>query len=134
MERKEQLFSNTKLCRSCDKPLPENYEEDICPRCKEIELFAQVRDYIRSNDVTERDVAAHFNLPLQKVKDWIKDGRIEYKDTGSGAIYESFCEICGTGIHMGNLCASCMRTQNRKKNGFVTGRKSESGSMRFNRD
>jgi len=83
MERKEQLFSNMNLCRVCGKVLPDNYTEDICPNCKENELFSKVRDYIRSNNVTERDVAAHFDLPLQKVKDWIKDGRIEYKSNGS---------------------------------------------------
>ena len=43
-------------------------------------LFAEVKDYIRENDVKEIDVAEHFGIPVSKVRRWIKEGRIQYKE------------------------------------------------------
>lgn len=42
--------------------------------------FHQVKEYIQTNNATAYDVATHFHLPLSRIKEWIDDGMIEYKD------------------------------------------------------
>lgn len=65
----EALFANdVDGCKECHRTLPKNYTEDICPACKERLLFSKVKEYIRTNDVTEYDVAKEFGIPLMKVK------------------------------------------------------------------
>ena len=39
-----------------------------------------VKEYIQTNNATAYDVATHFHLPLSRIKEWIDDGMIEYKD------------------------------------------------------
>ncbi len=77
MQQKESLFANLKLCSVCHTPLPIEYGEETCPVCKENQLFSKVKEYIRSKDVTEYQVADHFNIPQRLVKKWITEGRIE---------------------------------------------------------
>ena len=78
MAVEEGLFGKYKQCEFCGRPLPKNYEGDLCPRCKDNQLFREVKHFIRSNNVNEYEVAAHFDIPLKQVKEWIRDGRIEY--------------------------------------------------------
>ena len=68
-----------KLCSNCGKPIARSQKETLCPDCLDNILYPQVKDYILHNNVTEIEVAEHFNIPLQKVRRWISDGRIEYK-------------------------------------------------------
>lgn len=70
---------NKKNCARCGKLLPKSYKEEYCTNCKEAMLFDEVRDYIRSGNVTERDVAEHFGISKEKVKAWIREGRVEYR-------------------------------------------------------
>ena len=70
MIKDRQLFDNIKECKSCKRPLPPDYDEDLCPRCKEIQLFHDVKDYIRANDVNEYEVAEHFQIPKNR-KDFL---------------------------------------------------------------
>ena len=78
MDKPMDAFEDIKYCDICHRPLPMEYKPNLCPICKEEELFSQVRDYIRAHDVNEHDVAEHFGLPVRQVKDWIREGRIEY--------------------------------------------------------
>lgn len=71
-----------RYCKNCGRVLSPTYEAELCPTCEENQLFDKVRDYIRKNDVTEMQVAEHFGIPQKKVKAWIKEGRIEYKEDG----------------------------------------------------
>ena len=71
-----------KYCKNCGRVLSPTSEAELCPTCEENQLFDKVRDYIRKNDVTEMQVAEHFGIPQKKVKAWIKEGRIEYKEDG----------------------------------------------------
>ena len=64
----QSLFNNYKYCESCRRPLPLSFEGTICSSCQEQQLFQKVKEFIRSNDVTEYDVAQEFNIPLQRVK------------------------------------------------------------------
>ena len=84
MDRPRTLFFGAnKVCPGCGKMLPDNYEEEYCAPCAEQNLFKEVREYIRENDVTERDVCREFGLSKWKVREWIKNGRIEYvEDNG----------------------------------------------------
>lgn len=80
MEHKESISYDKKNCLRCGKLLPKSTEEEYCPSCKEAMLFDEVRDFIRENNVTEREVAEYFHLPKEKVKAWIRDGRVEYRN------------------------------------------------------
>ena len=73
------LFGN-KICKKCGRMLPPGNEEDLCRSCQERALFEAVREYIRQNDVTEQDVVQQFGISKWKVREWIKDGRIEYQE------------------------------------------------------
>ena len=74
------IFENRRYCEECHCLLPTSYEGTLCPRCLEQELFHQVKEYIQTNNATAYDVATHFHLPLSRIKEWIDDGMIEYKD------------------------------------------------------
>ena len=97
-------------CQQCGRPLSPEYTEDICPLCQEINLFNDVKEYIRDNDVNEVDVADHFGIPNRKVRQWIKDGRIQYKNA-KDAITGVHCQICGKPLEFGNVCAECQHMQ-----------------------
>lgn len=104
------LFSNYKYCEYCGNPLPLNYEKSYCPRCQAQQLFREVKEYIRENDVNEYDVAMKFNIPLHQVKGWIKEGRIEYKDTpAKNKLVSTHCKECGAPISFGTVCTTCLK-------------------------
>lgn len=106
----QSLFDNgPKLCKDCHRILPKDYADEICPACKERELFSQVKEFIRENDVTEFDVAYHFDIPLHKVKGWIREGRIQYKDLHIPTIESLHCQQCGEPIFFGTFCPKCQR-------------------------
>ncbi len=107
------LFDSPKECSDCHRALPADYPDELCPRCKERELFNRVKEYIRANDVTEYMVANEFNIPLSKVKGWIREGRIEYKEIEAAPKIQTMrCKGCGAVIRFGNLCAQCQRKAN----------------------
>lgn len=108
----EPLYQDANVCKECHRDLPANYEGDLCSACKERLLFSKVKDYIRENDVTEFDVAKHFEIPLFKVKGWIREGRIEYKDLQTPALKNLCCQKCGKPISFGSQCTDCLRQSN----------------------
>lgn len=117
-------------CQQCGKPLHPQYQEKICPDCKEINLFREVKEYIRGNDVNEADVADHFGIPSTKVRSWIREGRIQYKSAdASKNISSVYCQICGKPLEFGNLCSECRHLQGLE----VTAKayEQQKGKMRF---
>ena len=77
------LLFGERVCIKCGRMLAPEEGDDMCRGCRERELFNQVREYIRQNDVTEREVVQKFGISKWKVREWIKDGRIEYvEDNG----------------------------------------------------
>lgn len=109
----EALFANdVGGCKECHRTLPKNYTEEVCPACKERLLFSKVKEYIRNNDVTEYDVAREFSIPLMKVKGWIREGRIEYKELNNPTLQSLHCQECGKSISFGSLCPDCLRKAN----------------------
>ena len=79
MATEEGLFGKYKQCEFCNRPRPNDYEGTLCPRCKDHKLFHDVKEFIRANQVNEYEVADHFKIPLKQVKEWIREGRIEYQ-------------------------------------------------------
>lgn len=112
------LFDNMKLCSVCHRDLPEKYEGDMCPVCQENQLFSEVKEYIRAKDVTEYQVAEHFNIPKMLVKKWIAEGRVEYKEQEE-KIVNLHCSVCGETITFGTLCQKCYREKYHTVAGFV---------------
>ncbi len=122
--------STEKVCKQCSRRLSPMYQEDLCPVCIENNLFNDVKDYIRKNDVHEQDVAEHFHISVAKVRNWIREGRIQYKGDSKDSISGVHCRVCGKPISFGVTCPECHSLQNlqivaaHKKN-------SEEGTMRF---
>ena len=111
MEQQLDLFEDDLHCEVCNRPLPANSKGTICTFCAEQMLFSEVKDYIRENDVTEYDVTVHFDIPIQQVKRWIREGRIEYK-TKEPSTIRMHCVVCGAPVAFGTVCAKCLRQQN----------------------
>lgn len=124
------LFDNSKLCSICHRSLPDNYEGDMCPVCQENQLFSDVKEYIRAQDVTEYQVAEHFNIPRMLVKKWIAEGRIEYKEQEE-KIVNLHCSLCGAKITFGTLCQKCYREKYHTAAGYVPLQLGEKSKMRF---
>ena len=105
------LFDNYNTCELCGRALPANHQKLLCQVCLDQQLFMDVKEYIRENDVNEYDVAQEFDIPLSRVKQWIREGRIEYKDKRLNSI-RMHCLKCGAPITFGSLCSKCLRQQN----------------------
>lgn len=115
LEQKKALFADYFYCVCCKKLLPTEYEFDMCPLCIENELFKKVREYIRANDVTEYDVAKAFDLPIARVKSWIRQGRIQYKEDKNKKLIGHHCARCGELIAQGDFCVNCRHILARQK-------------------
>lgn len=124
------LFGEYKECEICHKPLPYAYEETICPNCLDIQLFHDVKDFIRAHDVNEYQVAEHFQIPLYKVKEWIKEGRIEYKLNPDGSITNVRCQQCGAPVSFGTLCPKCLKAS-KARHGYEVRELDTNHKMRY---
>lgn len=120
-----------KYCKVCGRMLPSMSVKDCCPVCEENKLFDQVRDFIRTHDVTEVQVAEYFGIPQKKVKNWIKEGRIEYKEDGNNkGLVSIHCARCGAPVTFGTLCSKCLKLMNSSKYEYA-GDTIEDQKMRF---
>ena len=116
----------------CGRALSINYEKDHCPACEDDVLFKDIREYIRTHDVTEFELAEIFHIPQSKVRKWIKEGRIEYV-TGENKMMNTRCQRCGIPVSFGTLCPNCMRMMNGGKEvAYISAtKKSDSNRMRY---
>ena len=124
------LFDHVKCCAVRHRTLPDRYNGELCPNCKENELFSEVKEYIRSKDVTEFQVAEHFNIPRLQVKKWIAEGRIEYKEQEQ-KIENLHCSNCGEKITFGTLCQKCYREKYHTRAAYATLKEAGDTRMRF---
>lgn len=132
MDTNRGFFQNYKYCIDCKKLLPEEYGYELCPACLEQRLFREVREYIRTNDVTEYDVAEEFGLPVRRVRAWIKEGRIEYREDETKTIIGMQCARCGEKITIGAFCPQCLRILQHPKATLAAGFEDVDASrMRF---
>lgn len=127
------LSDNYKQCEFCGRPLPSDYPDNCCPSCQENKLFSKVKEFIRANDVNEYQVAAHFKIPLRQIKQWIREGRIEYKENTAAKdkISGLRCEKCGAKVSFGTLCPKCLRIVNSDIHGFDTQKEADDSRMRY---
>jgi len=110
-----------KYCEYCGVPIYKNTDTPYCERCRDIVLFQEVKEFIRSYDVNEFQVAAHFDIPLRIVKGWINEGRIEYKKTNTGLRSlnnQLKCEKCNSPITFGTVCTKCLKQLNKNIHGY----------------
>lgn len=120
MEDGGRLFDgDSKFCLWCHRPLASDSESDYCPSCQESLEFREVREYVRTHEVNEFQLAEAFGIPLRRVKGWIRDGRLEYKEMPQ-KIKNLHCENCGREIKFGTLCPECNRKFYGVQGGFET--------------
>lgn len=132
MNQKLLFEEELRLCEQCHRTLPREYKKSICPSCEEIKLFGKVKEYIRANEVTEYDVSEHFHISRKKVKSWIKEGRIEYKDPDKKKIRRNFCLKCGCMISFGELCEECLKKERSEPVGVLyQNQKTKNGNFRY---
>ena len=128
------METEVKYCKMCRKALPPLSDWEYCYACEELLLFDKVREFVRNNDVNEYQVAEYFDIPVRMVKQWIKEGRIEYKEKDKAGIMSNYCSRCGQPVSFGTLCPQCLRLLNGEKArmiGFSKPEEGEEGEMRF---
>lgn len=95
---------NCKMCKNLFNALS---GQKICPNCanKLEEKFKEVKEYIRENkNCTMNEVSEEMDVPVQQIKQWIREERLTFSDDSVGGIE---CEKCGTFIRTGRYCAQC---------------------------
>ena len=80
MEVSGKLFQENKFCAWCHCPIPIDSETEFCKNCEASMQFREIREYVREHDVNEFQLAETFGIPLRQVKQWIREGRLEYKE------------------------------------------------------
>ncbi|MCR5388412.1 MAG: hypothetical protein K6E56_04110 [Lachnospiraceae bacterium] len=135
MQVKSKPATEYKICAFCQCRMSADYKVDLCPSCVERVLFAQVRDFIRSGDYNEYEVAQEFGIPLKKVKDWIREGRIEYKESPEKKLLidTGRCVVCGKPTLVESICRECEDRLHKRGFGFSDYR-FEDGEIRFLKD
>ena len=121
------METEVKYCKMCRKALPPLSDREYCYACEELLLFDKVREFVRNNDVNEYQVAEYFDIPVRMVKQWIKEGRIEYKEKDKAGIMSNYCSRCGQPVSFGTLCPQCLRLLNGEKARMIGFSKPEEG-------
>lgn len=78
--RLDENTSRIKHCSKCGKALPRRHQGDLCDDCLYDLRYRDVKEYVIHNDVTELEVSEHFDLPLEVVQRWIREGHLSYKE------------------------------------------------------
>lgn len=132
--RRLYMLTEHRLCEFCNRILPLNYTDTYCPSCQEARLFQDVKEFIRENDVNEYQVAEYFEIPLRQVKEWIREGRIEYRERNQHATISGLrCQRCDAPVSFGSLCPKCLKLLNHNVHGYEVQKipQSSDDKMRF---
>ena len=124
------LFDGGKFCSWCHCPIPEDSENDLCKNCQASMEFREIREYVREHDVNEFQLAEVFGIPLRQVKQWIREGRLEYKEL-QNTMAGLHCQRCGKAIAFGNFCPECNRAEYGVQGGFETLKDDADEQIRF---
>ncbi len=68
-----------RYCANCGRPLPASRMKSLCEQCEAEAIYKDVKDYVRENDVNEYQVADHFDISVDMVRKWIREGYMSYK-------------------------------------------------------
>ena len=100
-------MADIRNCRNCGRLFTDFVGRHLCNECMKAddELFDRVRDYIRENpDATIFSTSEACEVSEAKIRQWLKEERLEYKEhLGSGL----YCEKCGAPISTGRYCGKC---------------------------
>lgn len=130
-ERKEELHIDDKptACEKCGGELKYiSHGEYSCYECGWItrDDFGKIRHYIEENGPsTAVEIAENTDVPVYKINDYLRQGRIEIPE-GSG-IYIT-CQKCGTDIRYGRYCPACAASLSKSIQGMM-----EAGAVPKNR-
>lgn len=94
-------------CRRCGKMYNYIGGAPICIDCKNADeaTFKRVKEYLYDNPgATLSQVANDVNVSVEKIKMFLKEGRLEITE-GSNIILD--CERCGKAIKTGRFCNEC---------------------------
>lgn len=94
-------------CRRCGRMYNYIGGPPICQDCKNAdeEVFKKVKDYLYDNPgATLSQVALDLEVSVEKIKMFLKEGRLEITDD-SNIVLE--CERCGKSIKTGRFCRDC---------------------------
>lgn len=115
-------------CRKCGKIFSYMGGNPICPACKQLdeEDFKRVKDYLYKNPgANMTQVSVELELSIEKIKRFLKDGRLEITSDDGNMILE--CETCGKAIKSGRFCDECERN-------LAAGFRSTAGQMKSEMD
>ncbi len=87
----------------------------LCQACKDKdeEDFKRVKEYLYENPgATLSEVATALDLSVEKIKFFLKEGRLEITNTGGNVFLE--CEVCGKAIRTGRYCDECSKEIEKK--------------------
>ncbi|MCL2049197.1 MAG: flagellar protein [Defluviitaleaceae bacterium] len=93
-------------CPRCGKVFAK-IREPLCPACmkEEEKIFDAVRDYIKQNpDKSVKEVAEACEVPVKRILQYVRDGRI---DASGGMRDDITCSNCGKPILSGRMCEKC---------------------------
>lgn len=95
-------------CKRCGKVFVKVGSSNLCPECLKAdeEEFKKVRNYIYNNPgATVIEVSEKTEVPVSKIMEYLKDGRIELAKMDGLPILT--CERCGAPIRSGRFCNQC---------------------------
>jgi flagellar operon protein (TIGR03826 family) len=95
-------------CRRCGRIYNYIGGPPICQICKELDEidFKNVKEYLYKNPgATLSEVSTVLEISVEKIKTYLKEGRLEIIGTESNMVLE--CESCGKAIRTGRLCDRC---------------------------
>lgn len=99
-------------CRRCGKMYNYLSGPPICIDCKNAdeEIFKKVKEYLYDKPgSTLSQVATDLDVSVEKIKMFLKEGRLEITDD-SNIILE--CERCGKSVKTGRFCKECQHEVN----------------------
>ncbi len=68
-----------RACKECGRPLASSHIGDLCEKCRDDAIYQEVKKYVTENDVGEYEVAEKFDIPVETVRRWVKEGYMDYK-------------------------------------------------------
>lgn len=95
-------------CRRCGKIYNYIGGPPICAVCKDQDEvdFKNVKEYLYKNPgATLSEVSTVLEISVEKIRTYLKDGRLEIIGTDSNMVLE--CETCGKAIRTGRFCDGC---------------------------
>lgn len=98
-------------CKVCGRIFSYAGGMAVCEPCRneDDDTFKKVKDYLYDNPgASLSEVSSAVGTSIQRIKGYLKDGRLEIMEAGGNLILE--CEKCGKSIKTGKYCDNCMNS------------------------